>query len=344
VPKAEVDATIAALKPPKRQRPLIAIIGANEGTETTDYLMPFGILKRADIADVIALGTKPGPVLLYPAVFKVDPQATVAEFDAQHPEGADYVIVPAMQRTDDPAALQWIKSQHEKGAMVVGVCAGALVVANAGLLDGRRATTHWYFVDDMLKQHPSIQYVPNRKFVVDRGVATTTGISASMPVSLTLIEAIAGREKAAAVAAEVGRQRWGARHNSAVYKFNRPFALTAMNNKLAFWNHEELGIELRPGVDEVTLALVADAWSRTFLSRAVVFAATTDAVESKNGMRIYPEIAATNWPSTRLLESVVNQSPADALDEALNQMTVRYGIDTARFVAMQLEYSRQAAL
>ena len=53
----ERDATIAALKPPKRQRPLIAIIGINDATETTDYLMPYGILKRADVADVVTLAT-----------------------------------------------------------------------------------------------------------------------------------------------------------------------------------------------------------------------------------------------------------------------------------------------
>src|SRR6266542_2031770 len=62
----ERDAMIAALKPPKRQRPLIAIIGINAATETTDYLMPYGVLKRADVADVIALSTGLGPVRLFP--------------------------------------------------------------------------------------------------------------------------------------------------------------------------------------------------------------------------------------------------------------------------------------
>lgn len=60
ISKEEVEATIAALKPPKRQRPLIAIIGINDATEITDYLMPYGILRRADIADVVALATGPG--------------------------------------------------------------------------------------------------------------------------------------------------------------------------------------------------------------------------------------------------------------------------------------------
>ena len=77
IAKQEADATLAALKPPKRQRPLIAIIGINDATEATDYLMPFGILRRSDVADVVALATKPGPLKLYPAL-KVESQATVA--------------------------------------------------------------------------------------------------------------------------------------------------------------------------------------------------------------------------------------------------------------------------
>ena len=92
IPRDEGAATMAALKPPKRQRPLIAIIGANRGTEVTDYLMPYGILRRADVADVVLLGTEPGPVTLYPAL-KVEPQATAADFDARNPEGAGKLAV-----------------------------------------------------------------------------------------------------------------------------------------------------------------------------------------------------------------------------------------------------------
>ena len=139
IAREEADATIAALKPPKRTAPADRDLGINDATETTDYLMPYGILRRADVADVVALATDPGPVTLFPAL-KVEPQATVADFDARHPEGADYVIVPAMSRDDDPAALNWIKSQATKGAMIIGVCAGAKVIGAAGLLDSKRAT------------------------------------------------------------------------------------------------------------------------------------------------------------------------------------------------------------
>ena len=136
--------------------------------------MPYGILRRADVADVVALATGPGPVMLFPAL-KVEPQATVADFDARHPEGADYVIVPAMSRDDDPAALNWIKSQATKGAMIIGVCAGAKVIGAAGLLTDKRASTHWYFLAELRKKHLAIHYVADRRLVVDEGVATTTG-------------------------------------------------------------------------------------------------------------------------------------------------------------------------
>jgi putative intracellular protease/amidase len=340
IAKQEADATIAALKAPKRRRPLIAIVGINDATETTDYLMPWGILRRADVADVMMLATRPGPVTLFP-VLRVEPQATVAAFDAQHPDGADYVIVPAMSRDDDPAVLQWIKEQAAKGAIVIGVCAGAKVVGNAGLLDGKEATTHWYYLKELREKHPDIRYVRDRRLVVDRGVVTTTGITASMPVSLTLIEAIAGRDKAEAVGRDIGLANWDARHDSGAFQFTRPFALTAIGNTLAHWKRERFGVELVPGADEVSLALVADAWSRTYRSRAVTFAATSAAVVSRNGLRVLPDQVATDWPVAKHLPPIGREPPAKALDLALRGIEARYGTRTADFVAMQLEYPRQ---
>jgi putative intracellular protease/amidase len=336
VPSAQTQATLAALAPPKRPRPLVAIVGLNDATETTDYLMPYGILRRSGVADVVALATEAGPVKLYPAL-TVEADATLAQFDARHTDGADYVIVPAMSRDDDPRVLAWIRAQAAKGAIVIGVCAGAKVVGAAGLLDGKRATTHWYYLDQLRERTPSIRYVADRRFVVDQGVATTTGISASMPMSLTLIEAIAGREKAEATARDLGLAHWDARHRSAAFRFTRPFALTVMGNTLAFWNREALGIELVPGMDEVSLALVADAWSRTYRSRAVAFAQAPGPIEGRHGLRLLPDRVSVEWPAQRLLPAITAAPPAQALNDALARIEGRYGAKTAEVVAMQLE-------
>src|SRR5262249_7469833 len=174
-------------------------------------------------------------------------------------------------------------------------------VAAAGLLDRARATTHWYYLKELLRKHPSIHYVADRRLVVDNGVATTTGITASMPLSLTLIEAIAGRAHAETVAADIGVTRWDTRHDSGVFQFTRPFALTAIRNSVAFWKREQLGIELTPGIDEVSLALVSDAWSRTHRSRAGTFSRAGGDVVTRNGVRVIPDRHARDSPTNRTL-------------------------------------------
>lgn len=342
IAKGEWDATVAALKPPKRPRPLIAIVGLNDATETTDYLMPYGILRRANVADVTLLATGAGPVKLYPAL-RVTPHATTAQFDTRFPQGADYVLVPAMRRDDDPAVMQWLRSQAAKGAIVIGICAGAKVVAAAGLLDGKRATTHWYYLTDLREKHPSIRYVPDRRIVVDGRVATTTGVSASMPLALTLIEAIAGRDKARTMAEDIGVAHWDSRHESHAFTFTRPFAMTAIGNKLAFWNRERFGIALEAGVDEVSLALVADAWSRTYRSEVVSFAPTGAPIATRNGVRLLPEEIRARWGGGPLLAAIDDTPPARALDRTLRAIAMRYGSSTAKFVAMQLEYPQTDA-
>jgi hypothetical protein len=116
-----------------------------------------------------------------------------------------------------------------------------------------------------------------------------------------------------------------------------------MGNTLAFWNRDDIGVQLQPGVDEVSLALVADAWSRTYRSRAVVFAGAEGALESRNGIRIIPDKVAQDWPSEDLVPPIADKQPAVALDDVLEAIGARYGDGTANMVAMQLEYPRAAA-
>ena len=340
VPQAEANAMLAALKPPKRSRPLVAVVGINDATETTDYLLPTGILRRADIAEVMTLSTGPGPVKLYPAL-TVEADATIEAFDTLHPDGADYVIVPAMSRDDDPAVMAWLRRQARQGAIVIAVCAGAKVAAAAGLLDERRATTHWYYLKELRRRHPSIRYIADRRMVVDRGVGTTTGITASMPMMLTLIEAIAGRDRAEAVAGDLGLAGWDGRHDSDAFRMTRPFAMTVLGNRLSVLGHDRFGIAAEPGMDEIALALVADAWSRTYRSSVELFAASSAAVATRGGVRVLPDRATTAWPDEHLPGDALGNRPAHALDAALQRIEARYGKSTADAVAMQLEYPRE---
>jgi putative intracellular protease/amidase len=334
VPAEEHLRTIAAMKPPKRARPVIAVVGHNPGTETTDYLIPYAVLKQSGAAEVIALATDAGPLKLKPAL-TIQAEATTAQFDARYPDGADYVIVPAIADRDNPQVVAWVKAQAAKGSTIVAVCAGALTVSAAGLLADRQATGHWYDVDHLQRSNPGMTWVRDRRYVADRGVVTTTGVSASLPVSLALVEAFAGRERAAAVARELGVAHWDARHHSAAFGFRRDLLLTALANRAAIWNQERYGIPVSPGVDELALGFAADAWSRTFRSQALAIAGQPGPIVTRRGLTLIPD--RPRRAPAQMLPPVDGQS-ASALPAALHGIERRYGGKTARWVALQLEY------
>jgi putative intracellular protease/amidase len=323
--------TLAAMKPPKRARPIIAIIGANDGTETTDYLVPYGVLKRSGVADVYALGTRGGAMTLMPAL-SVVPDATVAEFVARYPTGADYVIVPAMHDPTDAAVRDFIRAQAAGGATIVSICDGTLVMANAGLLDGRKATGHWFKIAEVARAHPTMHWVRDRRYVADRGVVTSTGISSSIPVSLALVEAIAGPERAEALANEIGARGWQVTHDSGAFHLIRDDVWMVLGNMAAGFLHRDVvGVRMNEGADLIALAFTADTYSRTFRSRAVVIGAQP--ITSAEGLRVLPDQRAT----PDLVVELPSAQPAHALDTAIGGIEVRYGKPTAAFVRVQLE-------
>jgi putative intracellular protease/amidase len=333
---AERAALLAALRPPKRARPLVAVLGNNGGSETTDFVVPLGVLREADVADVVAVGMSAEPIVLMPAL-RVRPDVDAASFDASHPDGADYVIVPALHRHDDPAVLAWLRAQAKSGALVIGICEGARVLGAAGLLDGHSATTHWFSVSRLRKAVPSMTWTADRRYVADRGVATTTGVSASLPLALTLVEAIAGRERADAVAARFGVPSFGAEHASREFALDRPAVATLFGNTLAVWRHESLALPLADGVDEVALALTADAWTRTYRAKVETAGAKSE-VTSARGLVVLAD-RSESPPAERVL--ALPAPGASALDAALDGIGARYGAATADLVALQLEYDRR---
>lgn len=338
VSEAEHARTIASMKPTKRQHPVVAVVGHNDGTETTDYLIPYGVLAQAEVAEVVAVAPEARPVRLTPAL-TVEPQATLASFDAHYPGGADYVVVAAMHPRDDPRVLAWIRTQAAKGAFIVGVCSGVRTLAAAGMLENRSATRYWYDADDLESANTTTRWVRDRRYVVDHGVVTTTGITASLPVSLALVEAIAGREKASEVASHFGATHWDERHRSSAFGFDRRMIAAALRNKAAVWKHEKLGVPVQPGVDEVSLAFTADAWSRTFRSEAIAVAATAKPIRMRRGLNLVPDRVDDGKAIDLWLPVPTSIEPGQALPTALDTIAARYGTNTAAFVAEQLEYS-----
>lgn len=103
-------------------------------------------------------------------------------------EHADLVIVPALPR-DEPVpgpVLDALRAALEREARIMSICTGAFVLGAAGILDGRRSTTHWMYADELAARYPATQVVPEVLYVDDAPVLTSAGTASGIDASLYL--------------------------------------------------------------------------------------------------------------------------------------------------------------
>lgn len=110
-------------------------------------------------------------------------------------EAADIVIVPGWRDPSDrrpQALLNSLATAHTRGAMVVGLCLGTYVLAYAGLLNGRKASTHWEFEQDFSSRFPCVQLDTNALYVMDRNLLTSAGTAAGLDCCLHVVREVHG--------------------------------------------------------------------------------------------------------------------------------------------------------
>jgi transcriptional regulator GlxA family with amidase domain len=119
-------------------------------------------------------------------------------------EAIDTLVVAGGQgvlaAADDAVLVDWLRGRAERCRRVASVCTGAFLLGAAGLLDGRRAVTHWDYCERLARRHPAVQVEADPIFVRDGPVWTSAGITAGIDLALALVEEDLGRELALAVA------------------------------------------------------------------------------------------------------------------------------------------------
>ncbi|GGU61190.1 AraC family transcriptional regulator [Streptomyces albospinus] len=137
------------------------------------------------------------------------PVRTLAGYDMLVTDGldaldrADTVVVPGWLPTEQPpspAVLKALRRAHDRGARVISICSGAFALAHAGLLDGRRATTHWARAGQLAGRFPAVRVDPDVLYVDHGDVATSAGSGAGIDLCLHLVRADQGAGYAAQVA------------------------------------------------------------------------------------------------------------------------------------------------
>jgi len=146
-----------------------------------------------------------GGVLASTTSFSVVPTGDISLL-----EGADTVVVPAslVGFSPPPEATEALCAASARGARVISVCTGAFALAHAGLLDGRRATTHWAFAEEMARRFPAVEVDAAALYIDEGQVMTSAGLSAGIDLCLHVIREDCG----AAVGEQVARHMVAAPH------------------------------------------------------------------------------------------------------------------------------------
>jgi transcriptional regulator GlxA family with amidase domain len=166
-----------------------------DGLTALDAIGPYEVLSRLPGAELRFVAKQPGPKRTDTGALGVQADLAIADLP-----GPDVVLVPGGQGNRplmrDSEVLDWLRVAHERSTWTTSVCTGALVLGAAGILDGKRATTHWAFLDRLseLGAEPVTERV-----VEDGKVITAAGVSAGIDMALTLAARIAGDEVAQAI-------------------------------------------------------------------------------------------------------------------------------------------------
>jgi len=323
-----------SLPPPKagRHRPLVVLLADNAGTQTTDFSVPYGILKESGVAEVRSVSMRAGLVRMTRGL-TIETDETVMDFDGREPTGADVVIVPAQANPKDKAMAKWLRSQAAKGAVIMSICEGSRVLANAGLLDGRHAASHWSSIPSLAKSYPDTNWVRDRRYIQDGPIISTAGVTASIPASLALVEAIGGHDAADTTARKFGIAAWGSAHRTSDFAIGKADIAAVIAARKG--SQETSQISIADGVDEVALALHVDAWGRTEHTRVVTARSGRAAVRSRHGLVIVPDAELAE--GTHALQ-LTDQPAIAQFEGSLAEIERRYGAAAVRLVALGMEY------
>ncbi|BDA78269.1 hypothetical protein LPTSP3_g11990 [Leptospira kobayashii] len=250
----------------------VVILADSEGTEITDLLVPFSVLKQSGF-NVYILSNKKSPVTLWKGLV-VLPHFSVTEFPHQY----DAVVVPYLTHTEDEDLISFLSKSDKR---ILSVCEGARLVANTEKFNGRKMTTHATSISELETIYPRIKWQRGKKYEKDGDLISTAGVASSIEGSLFLVRELAGE----------------AALQTAMKNINYPFATLRKDypgeplsfsdkwgiaKKVLFDNDPKIAIEIHPDIDEMHLALTLDAWARTFPSK--IEAVANGFVKSKNGL------------------------------------------------------------
>jgi transcriptional regulator GlxA family with amidase domain len=183
-----------------------------DDVEVLDFCGPFEVFSVARPLNISSQDDSNKPFAVFTVAQKsatvrargglrVEPHFTIEN----HPP-IDILVVPGgwgtRREVDNPALIEWIRQVTIETQLTTSVCTGSFLLGKAGLLEGRRATTHWLSLDRLEQTFPAVRVIRETRWVDEGNLVTSAGISAGIDMSLHVVEKLLGRE----VAVQTARQ------------------------------------------------------------------------------------------------------------------------------------------
>jgi putative intracellular protease/amidase len=273
-------------------KPTAVVLLGNEGSEVTDVLARYAAAPERE-----AVPLSGGLDVL--------PQLSLAELDRRlGGEDPDLIVVPAMPSVGSPVhrpVAEWLREHAEGSGTVVSVCAGAEVLADTGLLDGRRATANWAGIDKWERRYPETEWVRGLRYVEDGNVLTAAAVTSGVGTTLHVVRGYVGGAAARDLAREIGypdrrlgdEPRIPAKHltisDVALYVLGAAYG----------WGKPRIGVVLPEGVSEIELASVFDVYpGQSFTANTTTLApgGTHSPVRSEHGLYFVPRSDLASAP------------------------------------------------
>ena len=366
-PPAPASAVEHPPAPPRHDpaKPTAVVAFGRDGTNVADTLPPYEALVASDAFNVYTVAPERIPM---PLIGGVDllPDLSFAQLDALLPDGPDVIVVPQLKEPGAAEVVDWLRQQADAGdPLFVSVCVGAGHLAEAGLLDGRPATSHWLGMIGLRRDHPQVQWQDDVRYVDDGDVITTAGVLSGVDGALRVIERTAGSETATRAAEAVA---WPA-YSPGVPARITPVRLAPSDAigllSAAFrWDRPDLGVLLTDGIGETEFAAAFRPYTElSYVARTVPVTLDGRPIRTRHGLVLIPrsDLASAAGGLDRLivpgaeaaeagdlqlpdgLRTVfLHTRPEYAFDGALRDIEQTEGTAAAAWVAKTLQHPTYA--
>lgn len=317
-----------------RSKKTAVILVSNEGTETTDLLVPYEIFSASGKFNVYTVAPKREISPLNGGI-DIIPHFSFEEFEQNVESSPDLIVIPAVHNWQDPELIKWIVEHNNEKNIILSICEGARLLAATGLLENRQATTNWFAIDSLKKQYPNTDWVKDVKYLEDGNIITSPGvITGAMNGSLYTLEKLAGKGIATEVAQKLNYPFTDSE------KFDSPsvklrdtlWLLTAAYQ----WHKQHIGVFLDDSIGEINLTAVLDTYPRSFTARTISVAPERKIIHSQYGLDLVPRFDFTTTSKLDRLVVLDNKSHLSLENWAKN----KYNLEPEYLISLSKDSNR----